>query len=104
MSERTLRSAVDALLTPTDRSGANDTLGHETVQRVADVGGRVVGIETLVEVRRRDLCRGTLGAEAEKGVERKLAARLDASFLVDGDATAWPLLHAGVMRVVRPTF
>jgi len=89
--QRTLACSVDGLLTTTTRRGTDDTLIHETSQGIPDITDPVVGLETTIEMTRDHLCGSALGTESEKSIERKLAAILDASGLVDRNATTLSL-------------
>lgn len=102
--ESRLGRTVDGVLTLAIRGGLDDTNRNQAIQRIADVGGAVVRLETLVEMLGDQLTAGTLRAETEKRIQRQLATKLDASLLVDLDAPIGALLHAGVVGIERPTF
>jgi len=96
-----LGGTVDGVLTTTTTVDTDDALVDQTVQSRPNVTGGVVRLETPIEMVGSDVRSGSLGAEAKQSVEHQVTTRLDASFLVDGDATVRSFFHAGVVCVVR---
>jgi HNH endonuclease len=104
VGEGRLGGTVEGILPTSLPVGPNDPHTGQALQRIADVGGRVVGAEVLVDGRGDHLRRGTLVVTHQETVQRQLATVLDALALVDADATIGCFVQLGVVCVVRSTF